>query len=124
MPRSRAARPASGAVPRPRVAAQPRRVPSQARRPGNPRKQRTPFVLLVVGLMLGGLVSLLLLNTVLARDSITATQLQEEIATAKLQKASLEREVYQAQLPEEVAKRAEGQGMTPDDGINWLGNGR
>lgn len=42
------------------------------------RAPRAPFVLLLVGLLCGGLVSLLLLKTVLAQDSFEATTLRNE----------------------------------------------
>ncbi|KAA9379904.1 hypothetical protein F5972_09750 [Microbispora cellulosiformans] len=43
------------------------------------RPPRAPFVLLVVGLMCGGLVTLLLLNTVLAQDSFKLSDLRSSI---------------------------------------------
>ena len=61
---------------------QERARPALKRRPSRGR-QRAPFVLLVVGLMCGGLLSLLLLNTVLAQDSITAANLRKEIEVAR-----------------------------------------
>ncbi|MFC6087196.1 hypothetical protein ACFP1K_38940, partial [Sphaerisporangium aureirubrum] len=46
--------------------------------PRGPRAApRTPFVLLVLGLLGGGLVTLLLLNTVLARDSFMMNNLRD-----------------------------------------------
>ncbi|MFE3447916.1 hypothetical protein ACFXJ8_03190 [Nonomuraea sp. NPDC059194] len=93
--------------------------PVRARRP-MPRKQRAPFVLLVVGLLCGGLVSLLLLNTVLARDSFTASELREQIAEMQQQSNALEREIERQEQPAELAKRAEGQGQGPDGEINTI----
>ncbi len=91
----------------------------RVRRP-MPRKQRAPFVLLVVGLLCGGLVSLLLLNTVLARDSFTASELREQIAEMQQQSNALEREIEKQEQPAELAKRAEGQGQGPYNEINTI----
>ncbi|WP_156325605.1 hypothetical protein [Nonomuraea sp. SBT364] len=81
------------------------------RRPA--RRQRAPFVLLVVGLLCGGLVSLLLLNTVLAQDSITASTLVDEIAAERQQNEDLKRKNEAGKLPTEIARRAEELGMRP-----------
>ena len=68
-------------------------------------------MLLVVGLLCGGLVSLLLLNTVLAQDSITASTLVTEIATARQHNEDLKRFNEQRKLPGDLATRAEKLGM-------------
>ncbi|MEV0584824.1 hypothetical protein [Nonomuraea sp. NPDC050310] len=120
-PRPRVARPTG--VPRPRPAGEVRRAPAPARRPVAGRKQRGPFVLLVVGLMLGGLVSLLLLNTVLARDTITRDRLKAQIAENQERTAELQREVELAKQPEELYKRGKGQGMTENQPPLWLPGG-
>ncbi|WP_336209117.1 hypothetical protein [Nonomuraea sp. LPB2021202275-12-8] len=96
------------ATERPRPAAQRR-----------PARQRAPFVLLVVGLLCGGLVSLLLLNTVLAQDSITASTLMDEISAARLQNEDLKRQLEQDKQPAVIAKHAEDLGMEPAlDSVN------
>ncbi|MDP4506408.1 hypothetical protein OHA25_46005 [Nonomuraea sp. NBC_00507] len=94
------------------------------RRP-SARRQRTPFVLLVVGLMSGGLVSLLLLNTMLAKDTITDATLREEIAVARRENEKLEQEYQLKTQPEAIAKLAEQQGQQPDwDNVNgWTSAG-
>ncbi|TXK41880.1 hypothetical protein [Nonomuraea sp. C10] len=98
--------------------------PEQARprRPaaGRPaRRQRAPFVLLVVGLLCGGLVTLLLLNTVLAQDSMTASNLVDEISTARQQNEDLQRKIEEEKLPGRVAERAEDLDMRRDwDSVN------
>ncbi|MFG1944555.1 hypothetical protein [Nonomuraea sp. NPDC048826] len=103
--------------PRPEEA-RPRRV--AAKRPGRPgRRQRTPFVLLVVGLLCGGLVTLLLLNTVLAQDSMTASTLVDEISDARQQNEDLQRRIEEEKLPGRVAERAEDLGLRRDwDRVN------
>ncbi|MFG3440439.1 hypothetical protein ACGF0J_24570 [Nonomuraea sp. NPDC047897] len=93
--------------------------PAAQRRPER-RRQRAPFVLLVVGLLCGGLMSLLLLNTVLARDSITAGELREDIANARRHNEYLRQENDRATQPDAIADQAEQQGLTRDTGINPL----
>ncbi|MGP3955027.1 hypothetical protein ACTWPT_03430 [Nonomuraea sp. 3N208] len=89
------------------------------------RRQRTPFVLLVVGLMSGGLVSLLLLNTMLAQDAITEGTLREEIAVARQEKEKIDQEYQLKTQPDAIAKLAEQQGQNPDwDDVNgWSSAG-
>ncbi|MEU7891416.1 hypothetical protein AB0B45_00990 [Nonomuraea sp. NPDC049152] len=92
---------------------------ARVRRP-MPRKQRAPFVLLVVGLLCGGLVSLLLLNTVLARDSFTAGELREQIAEMQLQSDAIQQEINKREQPGELASDAEKQGLTDDGSTNTI----
>ncbi|WP_143590195.1 hypothetical protein [Thermoactinospora rubra] len=124
VPRTRSPRQTRPAptAPAARPAAQARRVPADRVRLPR-RKQRAPFVLLVVGLMCGGLVSLLLLNTVLAQDSIKAGELREQIAHAKRESERAKTENLRLDQPEQLARFAEGQGMTPDKSINVLPQG-
>src|SRR5262249_36267119 len=49
----------------------------QAGRTAAARTPRAPFVLLILALLGGALISLLLLNTVLAKDAFTLTELQQ-----------------------------------------------
>src|SRR5205814_756138 len=80
-------RPRPAAPPRPtgqpRPSGLPRVRPTSARRgpaaatAGGARSSRTPFVFLVVGLLGGGLLCLLLINTILDTGSYQITQLQQ-----------------------------------------------
>jgi hypothetical protein len=79
-----------------------------ARRPAPPR---TPFLLLICGLMGGALVSLLLLNTVLAEDAFTLTRLQQNNRLLGQQRQALEVELAREESPERLAQRAEALGM-------------
>ncbi|MEV0620005.1 hypothetical protein AB0I81_42270 [Nonomuraea sp. NPDC050404] len=108
-------RPAGG---RPRAEAGPGRT-APRRRPE--RRQRAPFVLLVVGLLCGGLVSLLLLNTMLAQDAITDSTLRKEIAEAKLVNEQLDQKYQLKTQPENIAKLAEhnGEGRSWDEVNPW-----
>ncbi|MFI6731837.1 hypothetical protein ACIBI9_02805 [Nonomuraea sp. NPDC050451] len=104
------------------VGAQIRR-PVQRRRPA--RRQRAPFVLLVVGLLCGGLVSLLLLNTMLAKDAITDANLRDEIAVARQEKEKIELEYQLKTQPDVLATMAENQGehRNWDNVDSWSGAG-
>ncbi|MCK2220842.1 hypothetical protein MF672_044605 [Actinomadura sp. ATCC 31491] len=94
--------------------------PSAARRRAV-RRQRTPFVLLVVGLMSGGLVSLLLLNTMLAQDTITDAKLREQIAVARQENEKIEQDYQRKTQPGVVAELAEQQGLHTDwDDVNGM----
>ena len=84
-PRPRPAAPRPAGQPRP--SGLPRARPGSARRgpsaatAGVARSSRTPFVFLVVGLLGGGLLCLLLINTILDTGSYQITQLQQENVT-------------------------------------------
>ncbi|MEO3871597.1 hypothetical protein ABGB18_22510 [Nonomuraea sp. B12E4] len=98
----------------------PRPVP---RRPA--RRQRAPFVLLVVGLLCGGLVSLLLLNTMLAQDAITDATLRDQISVARQENDQIEQQYQRNTQPDVLAKLAEMQGQHTDwDTVNgWSSAG-
>ncbi|MFD0906041.1 hypothetical protein [Actinomadura sediminis] len=72
---------------------------------------RTPFILLIVGLLGGALVSLLLLNTVLAKDAFTITRLQQSNERLEERQQELELQNAQERSPEKIAERAESLGM-------------
>ncbi|WP_329093079.1 MULTISPECIES: hypothetical protein [unclassified Streptosporangium] len=100
------ARPAPAAAPAAQVKAPP--APRRARPP------RAPFLLLVVGLLCGGLVSLLLLNAVLARDSYKANGLNNEINGLRIEKESKQSAIMRQEMPAAVARNNELQGLGPD----------
>lgn len=74
---------------------------------------RAPFVLLVVGLLSGALVSLLLLNTILAQDAFTLTELQRDNKQLTQRQQALEEEIARQDSPEVLASRARALGMVP-----------
>ncbi|MET8047663.1 MULTISPECIES: hypothetical protein [unclassified Streptosporangium] len=78
------------------------------------RAPRAPFLLLVVGLLCGGLVSLLLLNAVLAKDSFRANGLRKEISGLRIEKEAKQSENMRREMPDAVAKNNEYQGLGPD----------
>ncbi|MFP3969612.1 hypothetical protein SMC26_45500 [Actinomadura fulvescens] len=99
-----ATKPASKTSPKPATKAR----PATARAAAPPR---TPFVLLIVGLMGGALVSLLLLNTVLAEDSFRLTELQRSNKLLGQQRQALEREIAREESPERLRQKAEALGL-------------
>lgn len=99
--RTRGAEVEPGAAPRRARAATPVAQPAP----------RAPFVLLVVGLLGGALVSLLLLNTVLAEDAFTLTELQRSNKLLNQQRQALQEEIALEESPERLAQKARSLGM-------------
>ncbi|MFC4589834.1 hypothetical protein [Sphaerisporangium corydalis] len=78
---------------------------------------KAPFVLLVVGLLCGGLVSLLLLNTVLAKDSFRMRDLRDSTQRLHQQFADKSKEILVKSQPGELDRRntEQGGGQRQDD---------
>jgi hypothetical protein len=74
---------------------------------------RAPFVLLVVALLVGTTLGLLVLNTVIAVDSLKATSLRAENAERAQEVQRLEQQVTSAGTPAEIARAAEAAGLVP-----------
>jgi hypothetical protein len=74
---------------------------------------RAPFVLLVVALLVGTTLGLLILNTVIAVDSLKATSLRAENAERAQEVQRLEQQVVSADTPAEIAGAAEAAGLVP-----------
>ncbi|MFC0860983.1 hypothetical protein ACFHYQ_01605 [Sphaerimonospora cavernae] len=70
------------------------------------RAPRAPFVLLVIGLMCGGLVTLLLLNVTLAQGTYKERDLRSSIDELRQQAALQEKQVRDASQPEALKSRA------------------
>jgi len=68
-------------------------------------------VFLVVGLLSGGLICLLLLNTVLAAGTFRMTSLQQANATLARQQQALQQQILYAESPAAIAQRARKLGM-------------
>jgi hypothetical protein len=77
------------------------------------RHGRTPFVLLVVGLLVATTLGLLVLNTVIAVDSLKATQLRADNAERAQQVQRLEQQVVTGSTPAEIARAAVAAGLVP-----------
>jgi hypothetical protein len=88
--------------------------------PPRTRPARAPFVLLVLGLLLGGMVALLLLNTALAEGSFVVQELQQRASELADDEATLAQEVAVAESPAELAARAADLGMVPMTGPAFL----
>ncbi|GAB3499535.1 hypothetical protein [Nocardiopsis coralliicola] len=115
-PRTRPARPRP-APPRSRARTA---APRSAPRPAQPRAPRMPFVLLVLGLLAGALVSLLALRTVLLEDSFQISQLQSESTELGHTEEQLREEVVQLESSERIAREAEQLGMEPGTAPRFL----
>jgi hypothetical protein len=124
-PRPRPAAPPRPAG-RPRPSGQPRaRVRATRRGPdaataGAARSSRTPFVFLVVGLLGGGLLCLLLINTILDTGSYQITQLQQENVTLAQQTQELQARVAQEESPTVLAAKASQLGMQEPGLLHFL----
>ncbi|NKY16377.1 cell division protein FtsL, partial [Streptomyces somaliensis] len=74
---------------------------------------RTPFVLLVVVLLGGGLIGLLLLNTSLSQGSFKLAELKRRTTELTDQEQALRREVDTRSAPDALERRAHELGMVP-----------
>ena len=81
---------------------------------------RAPFVLLVVALLVGTTLGLLVLNTVIAVDSLKATSLRAENAERAQVVQHLEQQVTTAGTPAEIARAAEDAGLVPAGAAAYL----
>ena len=84
------------------------------------RAPRMPFILLLVGLLGGALVSLLVISTTLAQGSFRITNLQEQNAELARQAQTLTNQVAQAGNPAVIAKEARSLGMRPNPHLGFI----
>lgn len=91
-----------------------------ARRPRPAAQPRTPFVVLIVSLLAGALVSLLLLNTVLAQDAFELTRLQRNVTLLEQQRQALESEIAREESPQRLREKAENLGMTQPEQVGFI----
>ncbi|MER7727373.1 cell division protein FtsL [Streptomyces sp. NPDC096323] len=82
---------------------------------------RTPFVLLVVLLLGGGLISLLLLNSALNEGSFRLSELKKRTTELTDDQQALQRDVDSASEPDALARRARELGMVPGGSPAFLG---
>jgi len=119
-----AARPAAkpAAKPATRPAAKPATKPivRPAAARTRPRHPRAPFILLLVGLLGGALVSLLVISTTLAEGSYRITSLQQQNANLAKQESTLTQQVAQASAPAQIAQEAEEFGMRPNPALQFI----
>jgi hypothetical protein len=95
-------------------------------RPATAARPRTPFVLLLLALLGGGLVCLLLINTTLAEGSFQITAMQHKNASLAQQLQTAEQETTALKSPASIAARAKQLGMRPVGRLHFLDlkNGR
>ncbi|MEU6555173.1 septum formation initiator family protein [Streptomyces sp. NPDC046915] len=74
---------------------------------------RTPFVLLVVLLLGGGLIGLLVLNSALSEGSFKLDDLQKQTKNLTDQQQALQRDIDAYSDPEALQRRARALGMVP-----------
>ncbi len=101
-------RPVTGPATRPAAGGRPRA-----------RSPRTPFILLLVGLLGGALVSLLVISTTLAQGAFQITNLQQRSANLARQEQTLSNEVAQAGNPAAIASQAAQLGMRQDPNLRF-----
>ena len=85
-----------------------------------PRSPRTPFILLLIGLLGGALVSLLVISTTLAQGAFQITSLQQQNANLTRQEQGLNNAVAQAANPAVIAQEAEQFGMRQDPNLSFI----
>jgi hypothetical protein len=108
--------------------ASPAAVPARPRAAGAPRDvhasggptSRTPFILLLLGLLGGGLVCLLVINTTLAAASYRIDNLQRSNAAATQQVQDLQQQVASEQSPGSIEQRALKLGMRPQQVLSFV----
>ncbi|MHC5908744.1 glycoside hydrolase family 38 C-terminal domain-containing protein, partial [Streptomyces sp. S6] len=80
---------------------------------GGAQAGRTPFVLLVVALLGGGLIGLLVLNSALSEGSFKMGDLQKETKNLTDEQQALQRDIDSYSAPDALQKRARELGMVP-----------
>ncbi|MEU8432457.1 hypothetical protein AB0F18_06015 [Streptomyces sp. NPDC029216] len=98
-------------------------------RPGGPRTgsggtrqaAKMPFVLLVVALLAGGLISLLLLNSALNQGSFQLSKLKKETTALTDEQQALQRDVDGYSAPDALQRRARELGLVPGGSPVFLG---
>jgi len=74
---------------------------------------KTPFAVVLVVLLVGGLLGLLLLNTLVAQDSFRLHDLSTQSRQLQLREQQLAGQVEDAQAPSRLAAQANRMGMVP-----------
>jgi hypothetical protein len=81
---------------------------------------KAPFVVVLVSLLVGGLLGLLLLNTLVAQGSFRLHDLSTTGKALEQRQQDLQRQVQALQAPGELARRAAGLGMVPGNAPAFL----
>jgi len=85
-----------------------------------PRHKKAPFILLLVGLLGGALISLLMISTTLAEGSFRISNLQQQNTNLARQEQLLSQQVAQAESPAQIAQEAEQFGMQQDPNLRFV----
>ncbi|MEU9145324.1 hypothetical protein [Streptomyces sp. NPDC048349] len=80
-----------------------------------------PFVLLVVALLAGGLISLLLLNSALNEGSFQLSRLKKETTALTDEEQALQRDVDGYSAPDALQRRAQELGLVPGGSPVFIG---
>ncbi|MFF7370751.1 septum formation initiator family protein [Streptomyces tricolor] len=88
---------------------------------GRAQAARTPFVLLVVVLLGGGLIGLLVLNSALSEGSFELADLQKQTKNLTDQEQALQRDIDAYSAPDALQRRARELGMVPGGDPAFLG---
>lgn len=88
---------------------------------GRARAARTPFVLLVVLLLGGGLIGLLVLNSALSEGSFRLDDLQKRTKSLTDEEQALRRDIDAYSAPDALQRRARELGMVPGGDPAFLG---
>ena len=75
---------------------------------------RLPFLMILAGVLVAGLVGLLMLQTRVQEQSFEVRQLQSRATELAYRQAQLEAEVEQKATPAEIARQATALGMVPN----------
>ncbi|MFJ8161337.1 hypothetical protein ACIRBY_10410 [Streptomyces sp. NPDC096136] len=95
--------------------------PAGAGPAGARQAARMPFVLLVVALLAGGLISLLLLNSALNQGSFQLSRLKKETTALTDEQQALQRDVDGYSAPDALQRRARELGLVPGGSPVFLG---
>ncbi|MFB7468347.1 hypothetical protein ACFCZ1_33535 [Streptomyces sp. NPDC056224] len=96
--------------------------PARTARPGSGgQAARMPFVLLVVALLAGGLISLLLLNSALNEGSFQLSKLKKETTALTDEEQALQRDVDGYSAPDALQRRAQELGLVPGGSPVFIG---
>ncbi|WP_225096708.1 septum formation initiator family protein, partial [Streptomyces sp. CoH27] len=88
---------------------------------GRARAARTPFVLLVVLILGGGLIGLLVLNSALSEGSFKLADLQKRTKNLTDEEQALQRDIDAYSSPDALQRRAHELGMVPGGDPAFLG---
>ena len=87
---------------------------------GAPSNARTPFIVLLLGLLGGGLVCLLVINTTLAAASFRISDLQKGNVRLARQQQTLQQQVASEESPATIEQQAYRLGMRPQSILNFV----